>query len=137
MWFLFFRRFNSTKLYLFEIINHFHLSCFRKSCFFETRMFFPIHCFNLYCAYLFYLSCGRIFRPQVLSYFTIILWSQKVTSSLSGSATTTITIIMLKKKDWVLRYSILEFLVISFADSVAVFDSLSDCSFLCQYWYFC
>lgn len=42
-----------------------------------------------------------------------------------------------KKKDWVLRYSIPEFLVISFADSVAVFDSLSDCSFLCQYWYFC
>lgn len=34
-------------------------------------------------------------------------------------------------------YSIPEFLVISFADSVAVFDSLSDCSFLCQYWYSC
>lgn len=50
----------------------------------------------------------------------------------------TITIIIsMQKKDWVLRYSIPEFLVISFADSVAVFDSLSDCSFLCQYWYFC
>ena len=34
-------------------------------------------------------------------------------------------------------YSIPEFIVISFTDSVAVFDSLSDCSFLCQYWYFC
>lgn len=49
----------------------------------------------------------------------------------------TITTLKAKKRIGYSWYSIPEFLVISFADSVAVFDSLSDCSFLCQYWYFC
>lgn len=72
----------------------------------------------------FNLSCGANFSPQVYRRKDITI-------------TITINIISRQKKDWVLRYSIPEFLVISFADSVAVFDSLSDCSFLCEHWYFC
>lgn len=92
----------------------------------------------------FYLSCGRKFRPQVLSLLSIYLVVQILHLKFIGAKLLPLSLPLPlplssqgKKKDWVLRYSIPEFLVISFADSVAVFDSLSDCSFLCQYWYFC
>lgn len=91
--------------------------------------------------FFFLLFCGRKFRPQVLSsfykYFVVTNCDLKFYRRKSITITIAIIIISRQKKDWVLRYSIPEFLVISFADSVAVFDSLSDCSFLCQYWYFC
>lgn len=89
------------------------------------------------------------FFTSSFKFFSSILWSQNVTSSLSAQRHYHYHChyhyhyhyhyyhLKAKKRIGYSWYSIPEFLVISFADSVAVFDSLSDCSFLCQYWYFC
>ena len=112
----------------------FHISCFRKSHVFETR----IH-FRLFRSFM--IAWEKL---KVFAIFLFILWSQNVTSSLSAQIHCHYHYhyhyhyhLNAKKRIGYSWYSIPEFLVISFADSVTVFDSLSDCSFLCQYWYFC
>lgn len=100
----------------------------------ETMVFFFI---SLVSETGLFLKQGFLFS-FLLSIYLVDYFPSQVHRRNAITIAIAITIIsMHKKRIGYLMYSILEFLIISFTDSVAVFDSLSDCSFLCQYWYFC
>lgn len=122
-------------IYIFLKQECIFLSLVSETCLFLKQVCFFLSIVSICAGLFFYISCGRIFRPQVLSYFYNYLVVTKCVLKFIGAKT--LPLFQGKKRIGYSWYSIPEFLVISFADSVAVFDSLSDCSFLCQYWYFC